>query len=180
MAVYYGMRAEGGVGLIVTGGVAPNRSGWVAPFSIRLADSSQIGGHRLITDAVHERGGAICLQILHAGRYGYHPLCVAPSKLRAPINRFSPWVLSPRRIKRTIADFVRCADLARQAGYDGVEVMGSEGYLINEFIAAKTNRRNDEWGGSFANRIRFPLAIVRGNTGAGRRTFHHRLPAVDA
>lgn len=162
MAVYYGMRAEGGVGLIVTGGVAPNRSGWVAPFSIRLADSSQIGGHRLITDAVHERGGAICLQILHAGRYGYHPLCVAPSKLRAPINRFSPWVLSPRRIKRTIDDFVRCADLAHQAGYDGVEVMGSEGYLINEFIAAKTNRRNDEWGGSFANRIRFPLAIVRG------------------
>ena len=162
MAAYYAMRAEGGAGLIVTGGVAPNRSGWVAPFSIRLADSSQVGGHRLITDAVHEQGGAICLQILHAGRYGYHPLCVAPSKLRAPINRFSPWVLSPRRIKRTIDDFVRCAELARQAGYDGVEVMGSEGYLINEFIAAKTNRRNDEWGGSFANRIRFPLAIVQG------------------
>jgi len=162
MAVYYGLRAEGGAGLIVTGGVAPNRSGWVAPFSIRLADSSQLAGHRQITDAVHEQGGAICLQILHAGRYGYHPLCVAPSKLKAPINRFSPWELSPRRIRRTIGDFIRCADLASQAGYDGVEVMGSEGYLINEFIAAKTNRRSDEWGGSFSNRIRFPLEIVRG------------------
>ena len=162
MACYYAKRAEGGVGLIVTGGVAPNRAGWVAPFSLRLAKSSQLGGHRLVTDSVHERGGRICLQILHAGRYGYHPLCVAPSKIKAPINRFRPRELSARGIRETINDFIRCADLARQAGYDGVEIMGSEGYLINEFIARKTNRRSDEWGGSFENRIRFPVEIVRG------------------
>ncbi len=162
MAAYFGLRAEGGAGLIVTGGVAPNRSGWVAPFSIRLASASQIGGHTLITEAVHQQGGAICMQILHAGRYGYHPLCVAPSKLKAPINRFSPWALSQRGIRKTIDDFVRCAALAHQAGYDGVEIMGSEGYLINEFITAKTNKRTDEWGGSFANRIRLPVAIVEG------------------
>ncbi|MBB5347076.1 FAD-dependent oxidoreductase [Desulfoprunum benzoelyticum] len=162
MAAYFGLRAEGGAGLIVTGGVAPNRSGWVAPFSIRLASPSQISGHALITEAVHQQGGAICMQILHAGRYGYHPLCVAPTKLKAPINRFAPWALSRRGIRKTIDDFVRCAALAHQAGYDGVEVMGSEGYLINEFIAAKTNKRTDEWGGSFANRIRLPLAIVQG------------------
>ncbi len=162
MACYYAKRAEGGVGLIVTGGVAPNRAGWVAPFSIRLAKSSQISGHRLVTDAVHDKGGTICMQILHAGRYGYHPLCVAPSKIKAPINRFRPRELSARGIKATIKDFIRCADLARQAGYDGVEIMGSEGYLINQFIASKTNRRSDEWGGSFENRIRLPLEIVRG------------------
>ena len=162
MAAYFGLRAEGGAGLIVTGGVAPNRSCWVAPFSIRLASASQIGGHALITEAVHQQGGAICMQILHAGRYGYHPLCVAPSKLKAPINRFSPWALSQRGIRTTIDDFVRCAALAHQAGYDGVEIMGSEGYLINEFITAKTNKRTDAWGGSFANRIRLPVAIVQG------------------
>ena len=162
MAAYYGMRAEGGVGLIVTGGVAPSRTGWVAPFSLRLTSSSQVGGHKLVTDAVHEHGGRICMQILHAGRYGYHPLCAAPSRLKAPINRFKPRELSSRGIRSTIADFVRSAVLAREAEYDGVEVMGSEGYLINEFIARKTNKRTDEWGGTFANRIRFPLEIVRG------------------
>lgn len=162
MAEYYGRRAAGGVALIVTGGVAPNRAGWVAPFSLRLSSSSQTGQHRRITERVHGEGGKICLQILHAGRYGYHPLCVAPSRLRAPINRFSPWALSSRGVRSTIDDFMRCAALAREAGYDGVEVMGSEGYLINQFIAPKTNRRTDEWGGSFANRIRFPLEIVRG------------------
>ena len=162
MAAYFGLRAEGGAGLIVTGGVAPNRSGWVAPFSLRLAAASQIDGHQLITEAVHHQGGAICMQILHAGRYGYHPLCVAPSKLKAPINRFAPRVLSRRGIRNTIDDFIRCAALAHQAGYDGVEVMGSEGYLINEFIVAKTNKRTDEWGGSLANRIRLPVAIVEG------------------
>ena len=162
MACYYAKRAEGGVGLIVTGGVAPNRAGWIAPFSIRLANSSQLGGHQLITDTVHDKGGKICMQILHAGRYGYHPLCVAPSRIKAPINRFRPRELSPRGVKATIKDFVRCADLARQAGYDGVEIMGSEGYLINQFIARKTNRRSDEWGGVFENRIRLPLEIIRG------------------
>ena len=161
MARYYAERAEGGVGLIVTGGVAPNRAGWIAPFAIRLAGASQVGRHRLVTDAVHDKGGAICLQILHAGRYGYHPLCVAPSAIRAPINRFRPRALTRRGVRSTIDDFVTCAALAQQAGYDGVEVMGSEGYLINQFIAAKTNKRSDEWGTSFANRIRFPVEIVR-------------------
>ncbi len=161
MARYFGERAKGGVGLIVTGGVAPNRTGWIAPFSMRLARSSQIRKHRLITDAVHEEDGKICLQILHSGRYGYHPFCVAPSPIKAPINRFRPRGLSIRGIKTTISDFARCAQLARQAGYDGVEIMGSEGYLINQFIVRKTNHRSDEWGGSFANRIRFPLEIIR-------------------
>ena len=162
MARYYAERARGGVSLIVTGGVAPNRAGWIAPFSIRLANKTQVGLHQLVTDAVHENGGKICMQILHAGRYGYHPLCVAPSKIKAPINRFRPRELSSRAIKSTISDFITCADLARQAGYDGVEIMGSEGYLINQFIARKTNKRTDEWGGAFENRIRLPLEIIRG------------------
>jgi 2,4-dienoyl-CoA reductase (NADPH2) len=162
MAAYYAARAAGGVGLIVTGGVAPNRSGWVAPFSLRLASRSQVRDHTMITEAVHAADGRICMQILHAGRYGYHPLCVAPTSIKAPINRFKPRALSNRGILSTMADFVKCAGLAREAGYDGVEIMGSEGYLINQFIAKKTNRREDEWGGSFDNRIRFPLEIVRG------------------
>jgi 2,4-dienoyl-CoA reductase (NADPH2) len=162
MAAFYAARARGGAGLIVTGGVAPNRAGWVAPFSLRLANSSQVEDHRLITEAVHDAGGRICMQILHTGRYGYHPLCVAPSAIKAPINRFRPRELSSRGIKSTIRDFIRCAELAREAGYDGVEIMGSEGYLINQFIARKTNLRADQWGGSFENRIRFPLEIVQG------------------
>ncbi len=162
MAAYFEARAKGGVGLIVTGGVAPNRAGWVAPFSLRLASRSQVKEHRLITDAVHAADGRICLQILHAGRYGYHPLCVAPTSIKAPINRFKPRALSNRGIIATIGDFVKCAGLAREAGYDGVEIMGSEGYLINQFIVRKTNHREDQWGGSFANRIKFPLEIIRG------------------
>ena len=162
MAAYYAARAAGGVGLMVTGGVAPNRAGWVSPFSIRLAKGSQIKDHRIVTGAVHEAGGKICMQILHTGRYGYHPLCVAPSAIRAPINRFRPRALSIRGIKNTISDFVKCATLARESGYDGVEIMGSEGYLINQFIARKTNKRKDDWGGPFENRVRFPLEIIRG------------------
>ena len=161
MAAYYAARARGGVGLMVTGGVAPNRSGWIAPFSLRLATSSQVGKHRKVTEAVHEAGGRICLQILHSGRYGYHPFCVAPSAIRAPINRFRPKALTSKGVRNTIQDFARCARLAREAGYDGVEVMGSEGYLINQFIVRKTNARSDEWGGSYENRIRFPLEILR-------------------
>ena len=181
MAAFYGARARGGVGLIVTGGVAPNRSGWVAPFSLRLASPSQIKDHRLITDAVHEAGGRICMQILHAGRYGYHPLCVAPSPIKAPINRFRPRQMSDRRIKTTIGDFIHCAELAREAGYDGVEIMGSEGYLINQFIARKTNLRADQWGGSFENRIRFPLEIVQGVRQAAGDNFIiiYRLSMLD-
>jgi len=162
LARYYRERAEGEVGLIVTGGVAPNRAGWVFPLSSRLASRSQADKHKLITEQVHETNSKICLQILHTGRYGYHPFCVAPSAIRAPINRFRPKALSERGILATIGDFGRCAELAREAGYDGVEIMGSEGYLINQFVAEKTNRRTDDWGGSFENRIRFPVEVVRG------------------
>lgn len=161
MAVYFAERAEGGVGLIVTGGVAPNRAGWVGPFSLRLSSSTQVKKHRLVTEAVHQVDGRICMQILHTGRYGYHPLCVAPSPIKAPINRFRPRELSEKGISSTINDFVNCACLAQDAGYDGVEVMGSEGYLINQFIAKKTNRRTDDWGGSYENRIKFALTIIR-------------------
>ncbi len=161
LAAYFAERARGGAGLIVTGGIAPNRAGWVAPFAGKLSHSREVARHQLVTDAVHAQGGHICMQILHAGRYGHHPLSVAPSALKAPISRFKPWALSGRGVLRQIGAFVRAATLARQAGYDGVEVMGSEGYLINQFIAARTNRRTDEWGGSYENRIRFPIEIVR-------------------
>ena len=161
LAAYFAERARGGVGLIVTGGIAPNRAGWVAPFAGKLSDPREVPRHRLVTEAVHAEGGHICMQILHAGRYGHHPLSVAPSALRAPISRFKPWALSGRGVLRQIGAFVRTASLAREAGYDGVELMGSEGYLINQFIAARTNRRTDEWGGSYENRMRFPLQIVR-------------------
>ena len=160
MAAFYRERARGGVGLIVTGGFAPNLAGRVYHFGSQLSFSWQVGKHRLITDAVHAEGGKIALQILHTGRYGYHPLNVAPSKLRAPINRFTPRALTRWGIRKTIGDYARCAQLAQKAGYDGVEIMGSEGYLINQFIAPQTNKRTDEWGGSFANRIRFAVEIV--------------------
>lgn len=161
MAAFYAERAKGGVGLIVTGGIAPNTAGWVSPFASKLTNSRTAKKHRVVTDAVHEHGGKICLQILHTGRYGYHPFAVAPSALKAPISPFKPWALSKRGIEKTIRDYARCAKLAKEAGYDGVEVMGSEGYLINQFIAAKTNKRTDEWGGSYENRIKFPLEIVK-------------------
>lgn len=161
MAAYFAERARGGVGLIVTGGIAPNRAGWVSPFSARLTTDAAARKHRIVTDAVHAEGGKICMQILHAGRYGYHPLAVAPSGLKSPISPFKPWTLSGRGVERTIRDFVNCAELAQEAGYDGVEVMGSEGYLINQFIVSKTNKRKDQWGGEFKNRIRFPIEIVR-------------------
>ncbi|MCB9197287.1 MAG: NADPH-dependent 2,4-dienoyl-CoA reductase [Flavobacteriales bacterium] len=161
MAAFYGERAKGGVGLIVTGGIAPNTAGWVGPFASKLTNSRTASKHKLVTDEVHKNGGKICMQILHTGRYGYHPFAVAPSALKSPISPFKPWELSKRGIEKTIRDYARCAKLAKEAGYDGVEVMGSEGYLINQFIAAKTNKRTDEWGGSYENRIKFPLEIVR-------------------
>jgi len=162
LSAYFAARARGGVGLIVTGGIAPNRAGQVKPFASTLNSSREARRHRNVTDAVHREGGAICVQILHAGRYAYHPWSVAPSRVRSPISPFSPWALTGRGVKSTIADFVRCAVLAREAGYDGVEVMGSEGYLINQFLVTRTNRRTDEWGGEFAARMRFPVEIVRG------------------
>ncbi|MEE2755859.1 MAG: NADPH-dependent 2,4-dienoyl-CoA reductase [Myxococcota bacterium] len=160
LAAYFAERARGEAGLIVTGGFSPNRAGWLKPFAAKLSTAKEATKHKLITDAVHAEGGLICLQILHAGRYGYHPFCVAPSKLKSPISLFTPRPMTGKMIKGTIRDFVRCARLAQDAGYDGVEIMGSEGYLINQFIAERTNRRTDEWGGSYENRIRFAKEIV--------------------
>jgi len=181
MATYFAERAKGGAGLIITGGVAPNIAGWVGPFSIRLTNRHQVRKHKIVTDAVHKENGLICMQILHAGRYGYHPFNVAPSAIKAPITKFKPWKLSGRGVKRTIRHFVRCAKLAQEAGYDGVEIMGSEGYLINQFIAARTNKRTDQWGGSYENRIRFPLEIIRQTRKAVGKDFVliYRLSMLD-
>jgi 2,4-dienoyl-CoA reductase (NADPH2) len=161
MAAYFAERARGGVGLMVTGGFAPNIAGWAKPFAGTLATQGAARRHREVTDAVHAEGGRIALQILHTGRYGYHPLCVAPSRIQSPISPFTPRELSARGIERQIRAFVRCAALAREAGYDGVEVMGSEGYFINQFLVAHTNHRNDGWGGSYAKRMRLALEIVQ-------------------
>jgi 2,4-dienoyl-CoA reductase (NADPH2) len=147
--------------LIVTGGIAPNFSGRIDPRHSQLSFAWQVAKHRAITDAVHAAGGRIAMQILHGGRYSYHPLAVAPSALKSPITPFRPRALTGWGVRRTIAAYVRCAVLAQRAGYDGVEIMGSEGYLINQFVAPQTNLRDDDWGGSFLNRIRFPVAIVR-------------------
>jgi len=160
MAVFFAERARGEVGLIVTGGFAPNIEGWAKPFAGTLATSGAARRHKIITDAVHAEGGKIALQILHTGRYGYSPLCVAPSRIQSPITPFTPRELSARGIERQIRAFVRCARLAREAGYDGVEVMGSEGYFINQFLVTHTNQRTDEWGGSYENRMRLPLEIL--------------------
>lgn len=161
MAAFYAARARGGVGLMVTGGVAPNAAGRMLPHSAVLADADGVAQHRVVTEAVHAAGGKIALQILHTGRYGYHPDIVSASPLQAPINRFTPAALTEAGIAQTLADFVRCARLAQQAGYDGVEIMGSEGYLLNQFIAQRTNQRTDDWGGDYTHRIRFPVAVVK-------------------
>ncbi|XTZ38960.1 FAD-dependent oxidoreductase [Salmonella enterica] len=161
LAAFYAERARHGVALIVTGGIAPAPSGVTMQGGAVLNNAEQLAHHRLITDAVHQQGGKIALQILHTGRYSYQPHLVAPSALQAPINRFMPHELSHDEILRLIDDFAHCAQLAQQAGYDGVEVMGSEGYLINEFLAARTNQREDEWGGDYARRMRFALEVVR-------------------
>jgi 2,4-dienoyl-CoA reductase (NADPH2) len=161
MAAFYAERARGGVGLIVTGGFAPNVEGWAKPFAGTLATAAAARRHRTVTDAVHAEGGKIALQILHTGRYGYSPLCVAPSRLKSPISPFTPRELTARGIERQIRAFVRCAALAREAGYDGVEIMGSEGYFINQFLVTHTNRRDDDWGGAYEHRMRLPVEIVR-------------------
>jgi 2,4-dienoyl-CoA reductase (NADPH2) len=181
LAAYLAERAAGGAGLIVTGGIAPNVAGWVAPFAGKLSARREVPRHRLVTGAVHAAGGRICMQILHAGRYAYHPLAVAPSPLRSPISPFKPRGLSDRGVEAQINAFVRCATLAREAGYDGVEIMGSEGYLINEFIAARTNHRRDGWGGDFERRSRFPVEIVRRVRAAVGADFIiiYRLSALD-
>ncbi len=161
LAAYFGERAAGGAALLVTGGFAPNVVGWLTPFGSKLSWPWEVSRHRQVTSAVHGHGAKICLQLLHAGRYGYHPLQVAPSKRKAPINPFTPRALSAGGIERHISDYARAARYARDAGYDGVEVMGSEGYLINEFIAPRTNGRSDAWGGDAAKRMRFAVEIVR-------------------
>ncbi len=161
LAHYFAVRARSGVGLIVTGGFSPNIQGWLKPFAACLARPWHLPRHRKITQVVHHEGGRICLQILHAGRYGYHPLSVAPSAIRSPITPFTPHALSTRGIERTLVDFAHCARLARDAGYDGVEVMGSEGYLLNQFLAAHSNHRDDIWGGDAERRMRFPVEVIR-------------------
>jgi 2,4-dienoyl-CoA reductase (NADPH2) len=161
MTAFYTERARGGAALIVTGGIAPNDEGRIAEHAARLSTADEAAQHHRMTQAIHDAGGRIALQILHAGRYAFHEDLVAPSAIKAPINFFRPRALSEEQIEKQIRDFVSCAELARSAGYDGVEIMGSEGYLINQFIVAKTNQRTDRWGGSFENRIRFPLEIVR-------------------
>lgn len=161
MASFYAKRAQGGVGLIVTGGISPNDAGRTFDHAAKLDTTEEADKHKIITEAVHESGAKIALQILHTGRYSYQQNIVAPSAIQAPINAIKPKQLSAEEIKQTIADFVQCATLAQYAGYDGVEIMGSEGYLINEFIVARTNHRDDEWGGSYENRMRFAVEIVK-------------------
>src|SRR4249919_1285480 len=161
LAAYFAERAEGGAGLIVTGGFAPNVVGWLKPFDGKLSWRHETRPHRKVTQAVHAHGAHVCLQLLHAGRYAYHPLSVAPSKLKAPINPFTPRALSTRGVERQIDAYARAATFAREAGYDGVELMGSEGYLINQFTVARTNKRHDAWGGDVAQRMRFAVEIVR-------------------
>jgi len=181
LAAYFAERARGGVGLMVTGGIAPNIVGWLAPFSSKLTGRREAARHKIVADAVHAEGGKICMQILHAGRYGYHPLCVAPSRIQSPISPFKPWALPGWGVERQIRAFIRCAELAKEAGYDGVEVMGSEGYLINQFLAPRTNHRTDKWGGSLENRLRFPVEIVKGIREAVGRDFIiiYRLSMLD-
>jgi 2,4-dienoyl-CoA reductase (NADPH2) len=171
LAAYFAARARGGAGLLVSGGIAPNRAGWAKPFAGKLTNGREVEQHRLITQAVHAEGGKICMQILHTGRYAYHPFLVAPSALRAPINRFKPRALSSDGVRDQVTAFVRCASLAREAGYDGVEIMGSEGYFINEFLAPRTNLRTDEWGGDLVGRSRLALEIVRQTRAAVGRDF---------
>ncbi|HEX6245869.1 MAG TPA: NADPH-dependent 2,4-dienoyl-CoA reductase, partial [Polyangiales bacterium] len=178
---YFAERARGGVGLIVTGGFNPNREGWFYPFAGKLTSASELPRHRLVTDAVHAAGGKICMQILHAGRYSQHPLSVSASAIKSPINPFTPRVLSEKGIERQIEAFARSAALAKQAGYDGVEIMGSEGYFINQFTCRRSNQRTDRWGGSIENRTRLPAEIVARSRRAVGRDFiiMYRLSVLD-
>ncbi len=161
LASFYAERAQAGVALIITGGISPTFSGRLSLISSQLSSIWQIGKHKRLVQAVHQHGAKICLQILHAGRYSYHPFSVAPSAVKAPISPYEPKKLTGKKIRKLIKAYRKTAILAQRAGYDGVEVMGSEGYLINQFVCSNTNRRDDEWGGSFENRIRFSLEIVR-------------------
>ena len=160
-AAFYAERARGQVGLIVTGGIAPNMEGNATPFGAMMATLEEAHHHRVITKAVHKEGGKICMQILHTGRYAFHPNAVSASATQAPISPFKPKALDAEGIEKQIQDYVHCAAMAQEAHYDGVEIMGSEGYFINQFIAKRTNQRTDEWGGSFENRIKLAIEVVR-------------------
>ncbi len=181
LAAYFAERARGEVGLIVTGGFAPNIAGWTKPLGGTLATRGAARRHQEIPAAVHAEGGKIALQILHTGRYGYHPFAVAPSRIKSPISPFAPHELSSRGVEKQIQAFVRCAKLSQDAGYDGVEVMGSEGYFINQFLATHTNKRTDEWGGDYSNRMRLPVEIVQRTREAVGRDFIiiYRLSMLD-
>jgi len=161
VAEFYAARARGGVGLMVTGGMAPNREGGVLPGAAGLFTEADIANHRIVTGRVHEAGGKICMQILHAGRYAYGPECVSASAIKSPISPFPPKELDEEGIEKQIADIVTSATRAREAGYDGVEIMGSEGYFLNQFLVTHTNKRTDRWGGSYENRMRLPVEVVR-------------------
>jgi 2,4-dienoyl-CoA reductase (NADPH2) len=181
LAAYFRERAEGEVGLIVTGGFAPNIAGWTKPFAGTLSTARAANRHKVVTEAVHGAGGKIALQILHTGRYAYHPLAVAPSRIKAPIAPFTPFELSSSGVERQIKAFVNCARRARDAGYDGVEIMGSEGYFINQFLSKATNQRDDEWGGDYSNRMRLPVEIVQRTREAVGKDFIiiYRLSMID-
>ncbi len=181
LAHFYAERAAGGVALIVTGGISPNKQGVIGKGAAFLVDEKDLIHHKVITDAVHQAGGKIAMQILHTGRYSYQPNLVAPTAIQAPINPFMPREMTEEDIQQTIADFAHCAQLAQQAGYDGVEIMGSEGYLINQFLTTRTNHRQDQWGGSFENRMRFAVEIVKAVRQATGREFIliYRLSMLD-
>ncbi|WP_040618347.1 NADPH-dependent 2,4-dienoyl-CoA reductase [Roseovarius nubinhibens] len=181
VAEFYATRARGGVGLMVTGGMAPNREGGVFPGAAGLFSDEDIANHRIVTDRVHEAGGRIAMQVLHAGRYAYGPECVAPSPIKSPISPFPPKELDEAGIEKQISDIVTAATRAREAGYDGVEIMGSEGYFINQFLVTHTNKRTDRWGGSYENRMRLPLEIVRRTRAALGEDFIiiYRLSMID-
>jgi 2,4-dienoyl-CoA reductase (NADPH2) len=161
MAEYFAERAKGGVGLMVTGGIAPNNAGRTFYGAAKMSNASEAAVHKIVTDRVHEEGGKIAMQILHTGRYGYHNFVVSASAIKSPIGWFTPSELTAKGVEQTISDYAKAAELARSAGYDGVEIMGSEGYLINQFLIKKTNKRTDQWGGSYENRMRFATEIVR-------------------
>src|ERR1700744_2836993 len=181
LAAYFRERAKGGVGLIITGGISPNRQGWLLPFGGTLNSVFALRNHRLLTEAVHAEGGKIALQILHAGRYGYQPFVVSASALKSPISKFKPRALTLAGIARTVRDYARCARLAQRAGYDGVEIMGSEGYLLNQFLCPRTNRRTDQYGGSIENRMRLAREIVEAVRAACGERFIvvYRLSLID-
>jgi len=161
LAAYFGERARGGVGLIITGGISPNREGWLLPLGGTLNQLGDVINHRLVTHAVHKEGGKILMQVLHAGRYGYHPFVVSATAKKSPISMFKPREMSASKIWKTIAAYGRCARLAKLAGYDGIEIMGSEGYLLNQFLCARVNQRDDEWGGDIHGRMKLAVEIVR-------------------